>query len=176
MISAEQKGRIKQYQNAAALSDAEYRALLVEVTGMRSTTEAAFSNHDVDEVMCHLEATIEQRIAAGHPTARWPMIRGRVASPRFWRDRKGPKGTPSTRERFVDGEVSDDLGSALVAMEQLGFNRGYCEAVARKCCHRAFPWGIDDANAREKRIIVAALERTIESQRKKFAMAEARPF
>lgn len=176
MISNDQKAVIKIYARAAALDDAEYRALLVEVTGHSTTTAPAFSNRDVDDVMPHLEATIEHRIASGHPTARWPVIRGRVVKPRFWRDRKGAKGEPSTREKFVASELDADLGSALAAMEECGFNRGYCDAIARKCCHRPAPWTIDDANPREKRIILSSLGRTIEAQRKKFEVAGTRPF
>lgn len=185
MISADEKGRIKQYQAAAGLTDAEYRQILYEVTGMRSTTDPKFSHAMFLRVMKTLEATIEHRIndpmfnsqlstlpaRSGRGLAseggnsqprqpRWPMIRGKVAQPRYWRDQKGGVSGPSAAEKFAEPKTDAKIEEMCVEMMTFGekYGRAYSLAIIQNATDKT---DLSECDARDKIKAMAAIERTL---------------
>jgi hypothetical protein len=170
VIKNGEKAVMKIYQRACGMADADYRSILAEVTAknhhgqpLLTSTDPAFSHDDVDDVMCHLEATLELRVNAGQ--AEWPIIKGVRATPRYWRDKKGKPGTPSSRERFAQGKAVASLEEVMAEMATLGCGVPYCLATARRVTKDP-AITLDRLDARQKRAVAAALARTARFKRR----------
>jgi hypothetical protein len=74
MLTTSEKKLIHIYARAANLSDQEYRALLLSVTGLRSSADPEFSHADADRVLLALETVLDQRVSLGvvaRPRSNW---------------------------------------------------------------------------------------------------------
>lgn len=73
------------YRRLAKLPDAEYRALLHEVTGCSSSKDPRISNRDYGMFMARLEAILQYRVDEGFVPAPWSAKLAKT----YWRDRLG---------------------------------------------------------------------------------------
>lgn len=127
MIAARQKFLLHHYARVAGLSDEEYRVILSETVGVRSSTAPAFGQAGFDRVMARLEEALCERVAAGVITD--PIGRDRWITTRdYWR-RRCPSATRlSTRQaariRELWGAAQESLPPAA---RTLGYLRGVME-------------------------------------------------
>lgn len=86
MIARQQKMYVHIYADAAMLSNAEYRALLVRHSGCSTAADPDFGQRGFDQVMAALETILFQRVDSG--LVRNPIGRSRwIRSRDYWRRR-----------------------------------------------------------------------------------------
>ena len=130
MIKNGEKAIIHIYANACGFSKQDYRSELLRITGKTSTTDPAFSHADVDKVMAYFESILEHLVIQCKAT--WPTIRGHQAQPRYWREKKGRPGSPSSRERYAEADVEAELENAIQILADYGKPRSYCDAASHR--------------------------------------------
>lgn len=94
-----QIGTVHVYKTLAKLSDHEYRTLLYQVTGCRSSADLRLTQDDYDRFMAALELTLWERYGQGLCDAPPAWVR-----PRYWQDRCPANGRVNSRQlRLIRG-------------------------------------------------------------------------
>jgi len=89
--------KLQIYKRAAALSDPDYRDLLAEVTGARSSTEPGNTQWHYDQVMAKIEAILDYRVQEGIVG---PPPKHQVPRLTYWRGRLATGGAMNARQRY----------------------------------------------------------------------------
>lgn len=108
-----QKAVVKRYQKYAALSDFDYRRLLLTTTGQRTSTAQELSQGDFDVFMAVLEVTLWERFGQGlcdRPPA--------GIQPDYWQRRCPAAGMANSRHLHLIGPLYQQLVNALDAANQ----------------------------------------------------------
>jgi hypothetical protein len=178
MLTNEQKSLLKRAQRQAGLADAEYREALQLIAGVQSSTDPRIGDRHLDKLMGYFEAIYwrkveleqclnpAQLVANGENRLWLPFL-----APDYWKNKNTKQET--SRDRFVKGSLAADVTALENELYQMGFNTAYCSAIRLKVTNGR-------GGAQDILRYKAALERTVESKRKK-AMAGApdgieRPF
>ena len=74
-LHAKQKMLIQIYRRAAGLRDYEYRRLLMENTGCRSSTDGTWTQEAFDSAMAALETILFERVAQARVANPLPLNR-----------------------------------------------------------------------------------------------------
>lgn len=93
-----QKGILAKYRRAGKFADQEYRELLYQCTGVRSSTHKGLTQHDYERVMASIETRLEYRIREGYLGSTEPSHHG-IRNIRYWRKKLPQKGAINTRQR-----------------------------------------------------------------------------
>jgi len=125
---ANQIGTVQMYRKAAQLPDAEYRALLFDLTDCRSSTHRALTQWHFDQVMAHLEARLWYRVDEGFvPAPTHRRFRNRM----YWRRRCPKQGEMNSRQRHRIFRYWDELQPHLPESQRC---LDYLRAIAEKAC------------------------------------------
>lgn len=152
MWSKKQKYLVHLYARAAALPDADYRALLRDVTGSSSSAERRLDQRAFDQAMARFEGVLEYRIAEG--LASQPATTS-IPDLRHWRDRLSTSDA-TTRKSW---EVRVLWERLLPFLHDSQRSDSYLLAIASKACgmQLSSPWSLADWQA--SRLIDALRDR-----------------
>ena len=133
MLSARQRQTIKIAQRAVGMPDDDYRLTIQAIGGWEDCTSCKDERLDqehFDRLMKALEAGYWAGVDAGEiehtPSARHPFReRG------YWAG-KNPRGGATSRDRFTERELRDDIEKLEIRMLKLGKPRSYCSAIRSK--------------------------------------------
>jgi hypothetical protein len=167
MITRAQQILIKRAQREAGLDDEAYRDALLAVSGCRSTTDPRLSDRDVDLVLAYFEAIYWRKADAGElPVPCSPNAAFRQRG--YWASRN-PRGN-TTRDRFNNHSLAEELSRLEGCLQDLGFGPDYCAGIRSRSTH-----GQNDQQA--LRFYLAALKRTLHAkQRSAVAVPADIPF
>lgn len=157
MLTRPQQILLKRAQAEAGVADGEYRDLMAATTGMadcRSSKDARLTDAHLDNLLSLFEAIYWR----SHEAA------GQVfKQPNAWSERNQRGNT--SRDRFLQESLNAKITAAEEELFRLGFGAKYCAVIRGRV--RPF----------SQFRYLAALERTLESKRKKAAaVAEDQPF
>jgi hypothetical protein len=165
MLSNDQKSLLKRAQRQADLPDSEYREALRLIAGVNSSTDPGIGDRHLDRLMAYFEAIYWRKIEnEKHPDPdclvrngckrQWLPFLARG----YWANKNTKQET--SRERFVAGNMADDIVRLESELHSLGYNMAYVVRIRLNVMQgRGTP--------RDMRNYKAVLERTINSKRKK---------
>ena len=163
MLSNPQKALIKQAQRQARLSDQDYRDVLENVTGCRSSTDPQIGDRGCDKILGFLEAIYWRKVDQGelqHVCNDRAAFRQRG----YWAAKNTRLET--SRDRYMQTECDGAIAQLEAVLAELGFNASYCQTIRQKVTH-------GESTPYQLHCYKAALERTIKSKQAKL---EANPF
>ncbi len=128
MLSRLQQILIKRAQAEAGLNDEEYRDLLEELTGCRTSKDPRLGDRQLDVVLALFEAICWRGRDGGILPA--PNARSAFRNRGYWaaKNRSGE----TSRDRFVSERVKADCSDLEEALQKLGFGDRYCASIRIK--------------------------------------------
>jgi len=116
---------VQTYRRMAKLPDCEYRAILAEIAGCRSSKDAGLTNFHFDRVMASIEAKLAWRVEEGFV----PAPAG--VKLHYWRTRLPTDGAANSRQMHKVWELWDELKPHLPEADRTD---KYLAAIAGKAC------------------------------------------
>jgi hypothetical protein len=154
MLSRPQQILLKRAQREVALPDGEYREALELVSGCRSSTAPAMTDHHLDLLMGYFEAIHWRKVDAGE-------LQQPCRADAVFRQRGYWAGKNTRRETSRDRFTNLNLGQAIAGLESqlatLGYSAEYCTGIRRKAAK-----GRTDEHALH--LYRAALQRTFNAK------------
>lgn len=132
MITRAQQILLKRAQAQALLSDAEYRELLAQISGiedLRSSTDRRMTDTLVDHFLAVVEVSYWRSVDAGLLPA--PCKPDAVFRQRGYWTEKNRRGDTS-RDRYTAQTQGGDIADLEAQLAKLGFGPGYCRAIQNK--------------------------------------------
>ena len=133
MLTNAQKALLKRAQRQAGIEDAEYRDLLDQLCGCRTSTDRRLGDANLDQLLAYFEAVYWRAVDAG---TRTPPGRGDVFQRRGYWAGKNLLGNNS-RDRFTARYLAADIARIESDLARLGYGAAYCAAIRGKVCRGA---------------------------------------
>lgn len=146
-----QKAVLQMYRRYAGMSDGEYRQLLQEQTGCRSSTAAELTNHHYDRVMALVETRAHLAEINGLSVGKRPA---RIADWHYWRKRVPGFGKINTRQHRMIFALWSDLQK--LARDERGKTSAYLAGIIRQALGKDVR--IDDMSDAEAGAVIEALK------------------
>jgi len=146
MLTNDQKALLKRGQAQAGIEDAEYRDILDQLTGCRSSTDARLGDSHLDTLLAYFEAIYWREFDDGRLAApgRNAVFRRRG----YWAGKNALGNT--SRDRFNERELTEAIALAERDLGRLGYGSRYLAGIQRR--------------TGSGRMYLAALQRTIRSK------------
>lgn len=156
MLTRPQQILLKRAQRQAGLSDEEYRDALETVASCRSSKDSRMTDRHLDIVLAFIEACFWRSVDIGElqPPCRPDAVFQRRG---YWAAKNTRQET--SRDRFTNSNLGQDIASLERELAALGFGVEYCATIRRNVTK-----GRSDAHALH--LYRAALGRTLRAKQR----------